>query len=309
MNGRKLVIAACGIACLLVVSQARAASAKTECQASPRGAIAARAYVEQQRERVERRNQERAAAKSKVDAANAAASAATGSAAALQANNSDPAAVADAQKKAADTTKDVADALVLWNKADAAASCAQKELDEALTSYNHAKLFSFAVEATASVAGGAGDENREGGALFFSLRDRFFFSEYEFGATFDALTEARVPRHGQTRSFTFGLPLRVFFGNQATSLFLGASPTFVFRSTDPVVGATAQIGMRVLGTAGNTTWVPVSDVKFFAEPRFTFDGTTTAVLFGLEVGLGAGHKSLTDTSLTWALVPVPPSDP
>ncbi len=275
MNGRKLVIAACGIACLLVVSQARAASAKTECQASPRGAIAARAYVEQQRERVERRNQERA----------------------------------DAQKKAADTTKDVADALVLWYKADAAASCAQKELDEALTSYNHAKLFSFAVEATASVAGGAGDENREGGALFFSLRDRFFFSEYEFGATFDALTEARVPRHGQTRSFTFGLPLRVFFGNQATSLFLGASPTFVFRSTDPVVGATAQIGMRVLGTAGNTTWVPVSDVKFFAEPRFTFDGTTTAVLFGLEVGLGAGHKSLTDTSLTWALVPVPPSDP
>src|SRR5260370_120105 len=121
--------------------------------------------------------------------------------------------------------------------------------------------------------------------------------------------QREVPRHGQTRSFTFGLPLRVFFGNQATSLFLGASPTFVFRSTDPVVGATAQIGMRVLGTAGNTTWVPVSDVKFFAEPRFTFDGTTTAVLFGLEVGLGAGHKSLTDTSLTWALVPAPPSDP
>ncbi len=280
---------------------------QVECRATQRRGEATRAEVEEQQLLVDRLNTQLAAAKDKLDAATAAHEAAVQKRAQELAVDGG---AGDGGGSLQDTDDDVAKALINWNALKAQADCATKEYGERSISYTRSRLYTWAVEPAISVAGGAGGTHRLGGGLFVAQRDALFFSEVQFGATVNSF-QAPPPRLGAKEpgpnppglEFAVQAPIRVFFGNSAVGMFLGAAPSFV---DDPghVVGAVSlEGGMRVRALSQGPPFF-ICDVKFFAEPWFFLDGSTTAVLFGVELGLGAGGKDTNDNkTLEWTYGP------
>ena len=287
-----------------------------DCHATERNEPARRAEVEEQERLVDLLNQHAAAAKDKVDQATTARDAAFQKFA-QEGGGDGGAGDAGASAQVQSAAADLRDALIAWHKADSAAKCGAKELAERTTSYKRSLLYAWAVEPTAVAAVGAGGAHRIGGSLLVSVRDKLFFSEVQFGLSFNSLQGPPPPLGAKSpgpnppdAQFATQLPIRVYFGDSPVGLFLGAAPSWIDRRQGGGVGAIApQGGLRVRGLTKGSC-MAVFDAKLFAEPWFFLDGATTAVLFGIEVGIGVGGKGRPDDVIEWKSGPKQdPADP
>jgi hypothetical protein len=316
MSRFSLAVALPSIAGVVVAASAAANSGAegantskvVQCVASERDGGVERAYVEEQAQNVELLKKGREAAKAKFDAATAVRDVAVQKLAQEKISAGDAGDDGGGAAEVAKAASDLADALIAWNRADAAASCAEKEYDEAKRAYERGRLYQWAIEPTVSVAGGASDVSLVGGGLHFSTRDFLFFSEVQLGVDLGMLRlpqppfGVRVPTTQPDPRLAIHAPLRIFFGDAPVGLFLGVGPGLFMRNGNLVGAAVPEGGMRlraIVSCKKSRAPVGLVDVKLFAQPWIFFDGLTTAVLFGVELGVGLGPKSKDDDSITW----------